>query len=158
MTRGAGYLLVRAGERRVGLPISQVVEVVQPGRTYPVPSVGPAVRGVATIRGRILPVVHLGAFLDGGSCPAVPSETGVILVLDGHHICLEVEAADLIVQEPGLPVDPGSVLPWAVAVAHYAGGLVPLLDLSALAGSLATAMALAPVSPPASRCPEVRSP
>ena len=33
---------------------------------------------------------------------------------------------------PGLPVPPGSALPWAAAVARTDGGLVPLLDLAAL--------------------------
>jgi len=149
MSRPAAYLLVRAGTRRVGLPITQVVEVVDPGRTYPVPSVGPAVRGIVTVRGRLLPVVHLGAFLDGGTCPTVPGGTGVVLALDGRHLCLEVEEAELILREPGLSVPPGAALPWAVAVARYAGGLVPLLDLSTLVSSLASTMVPAPASAPA---------
>lgn len=144
MSRDAGYLLVRAGQRLVGLPVARVVAVIEPGVTYPVPAVGSAVRGVVTVRGRIVPVVHLGAVLDGGPCPAVPGGTGVIVAVDddGGRVCLEVEDAELVLREPGLPVPPGAVLPWAVAVARYGEELVPLLDLGVLASALGGAEAM----------------
>jgi chemotaxis signal transduction protein len=137
MSCEAGYLLVRAGKRLVGLPVARVIGVIEPGTTYPVPAVGSAVRGVVTVRGRILPIVHLGAVLDGYSCPAEPGGTGVIVAVDdsGGLICLEVEEAELVLREPGLPVPPGAILPWAVAVARYGEELVPLLDLGALGGA-----------------------
>ena len=130
--RDRGYLLVRAGRRRVGLALSQVLEVLDLGPAYPVPSVEPSVRGVTTVRGRIVPLVHLGALLQGGSCPSVRGEAAVMVELDGYRFCLEVEAAETVLLEPGLPVPKGTTLPWAVAVARHADGLVPLLDLSAL--------------------------
>jgi chemotaxis signal transduction protein len=129
---GAGHLLVRAGGRLVGLPLDQVVEVLDPGTAFPVPAREPAVRGVAVVRGRILPLVHLGALLDGGPCPAERSEIGVLVDLAGRRLCLEVEDAESVLYEPGLPVPNGTALPWAAAVARTAGGLVPLLDLAAL--------------------------
>jgi chemotaxis signal transduction protein len=129
---GAGHLLVRAGGRLVGLPLDQVVEVLDPGTAFPVPASEPAVRGVAVVRGRILPLVHLGALLQGGPCPAERSEIGVLVDLAGRRLCLEVEDAESVLYEPGLPVPTGTALPWAAAVARTAGGLVPLLDLAAL--------------------------
>jgi chemotaxis signal transduction protein len=132
MSPSAGYLLVRAGRRLVGLPLDQVVEVLDPGTAFPVPSLEPAVRGVAVVRGRILPLVHLGALLDGASCPAARSELGVLVELAGRRVCLEVEDAESVLYEPGLPVPAGATLPWAAAVARTEGGLVPLLDLAAL--------------------------
>jgi chemotaxis signal transduction protein len=130
--RGAGHLLVRAGGRLVGLPLDQVVEVLDPGAAFPVPAREPAVRGVTVVRGRILPLVHLGALLDGGACPAERSHTGVLVDLAGRRLCLEVEDAESVLYEPGLPVPSGTALPWAAAVARTEGGLVPLLDLAAL--------------------------
>jgi chemotaxis signal transduction protein len=109
-----------------------VVEVLQPGTAHPVPSREPAVRGIASVRGRILPVVHLGALLDGTACPAVRGETGVVVELDGRRLCLEVEDAEEVLLGAGLSVPDGSTLPWAAAVARYQGRLVPLLDLDAL--------------------------
>jgi chemotaxis signal transduction protein len=132
VSRSAGYLLVRAGRRLVGLPLDQVVEVLDPGTAFPVPSLEPAVRGVAVVRGRILPLVHLGALLDGAACPAARSELGVLVELAGRRVCLEVEDAESVLYDPGLPVPAGAALPWAAAVARTEGGLVPLLDLAAL--------------------------
>jgi chemotaxis signal transduction protein len=132
VSRSAGYLLVRAGRRLVGLPLDQVVEVLDPGTAFPVPSLEPAVRGVTVVRGRILPLVHLGALLDGAACPAARSELGVLVELAGRRVCLEVEDAESVLYDPGLPVPAGAALPWAAAVARTGGGLVPLLDLAAL--------------------------
>ena len=132
MSAGAGHLLVRAGGRLVGLPLAQVVEVLDPGTAFPVPSIEPAVRGVSVIRGRILPLVHLGALLDGRPCPAERSELGVLVELGGRRVCLEVEEAESVLYERGMPVQTGSALPWAAGVARTAEGLIPLLDLAAL--------------------------
>jgi len=143
--RDTGYLLVRAGTRLVGLPIADVVEVVDPGPSYPVPAVEAAVRGVVSVRGRIIPLVHLGALLDGTACPAADvtgvGATGIIVAIAGTHLCFEVEAADEVLRETGVPVPPGTSLPGAVAVARHAGTLVPLLDLGILASALGGGLA-----------------
>jgi chemotaxis signal transduction protein len=135
----ASYLLVRAGGRLVGLPLAQVVEVLDPGTAYPVPSLEPSVRGVTRVRDRILPLVHLGALLDGARCPPARGETAVVAELGGRQVCLEVDAAEEVAREPGLPVPPGTTLPFAAGVARHAEGLVPLLDLTALAARLTEA-------------------
>jgi chemotaxis signal transduction protein len=128
----AAWLLVRAGSRRVGLALADVVEVLDPGPVYPVPSSEPAVRGVTTARGGIMPLVHLGALLDGSGCPERRPETTVLVRLAGRSVCLEVDDAEEVLREPGLPVPAGASLPFTAAVARHAGGLVPLLDLTAL--------------------------
>lgn len=132
MTAEAGYLVVRAGEHLVGLPLTRVVEVLDPGLAYPVPARDAAVRGVALVRERITPLVHLGALLNGGSCPARPSEVGILVELAGRRVCLEVESADTILYRTGLRLAPGTGLPCADAVARTEAGLVPLLDFTAL--------------------------
>jgi len=132
MSAAAGHLLVRAGGRLVGLPLDQVVEVLDPGTAFPVPAREPAVRGVAVVRGRILPLVHLGGLLSDAGCPPERSETGVLVDLAGLRLCLEVDAAESVLYGAGMPVPAGATLPWAVAVARTEEGLVPLLDLTAL--------------------------
>lgn len=134
--KGAGFLLVRAGNRRVGLQLSQVVEVTQLGRVHPVPSVEPALRGVVAVQGRMVPVVHLGAFLEGSPYPAKAESLAVLVMLDDRRLCLEIEEAEIIVRQPAMPVPPGETLPWAIGVARHGDGLVPLLDLSALGSRL----------------------
>jgi chemotaxis signal transduction protein len=141
MTGFAGHLLVRAGGRLVGLPLDQVVEVLDPGAAFPVPSLEPAVRGVAVVRGRILLLIHLGALLDGGDCPRERGDTGVMVEMAGRRLCLEVEEAESVLYDPGLPVPAGTGLPWASAVARTDRGLVPLLDLAALGARITEASA-----------------
>lgn len=131
-TAERGFLLVRVGGRRVGLELSHVVEVTQLGSVHPVPTIEPAVRGVAAVQGRMVPVVHLGALLDGGACPSASPDLAVLVNVEGRRICLEIDDAEILVRDRTLPVPQGSTLPWAVGVARHPEGLVPLLDLSAL--------------------------
>jgi chemotaxis signal transduction protein len=127
-----GYLLVKAGSRSVGLALEQVIEVLDPGEAFPVPALEPAVRGVTRVRGRIMPLVHLGALLDGSNCPVQRGDAAVVVELSGRRVCLEVEAAESVLAGSGLPVPPDAAMPWAVAVARTENGLLPLLDLTAL--------------------------
>ena len=131
MSRGA-WLLVRVGRRLVGLSLPRVVEVLQPGAVHAVPSAEPAVRGVTSVRGRILPVVHLGALLDGAACPAIQAETIVVAEVEGRRVCLEVDDAEEVLIGNGLPLSGADTLPWAIAVARHEDGLIPLLDLDGL--------------------------
>jgi purine-binding chemotaxis protein CheW len=127
-----GFLLVRTGNRRVGLELSHVVEVIQVGPVHPVPTLEPAVRGVVDVHGRLVPVVHLGAWLDAGPCPAAAGDLVAVVMVNGRRVCLEIDDAEVVIREPALPIPPGPTLPWAVGVARHSGGLVPLLDLAAL--------------------------
>ncbi|HEU4698068.1 MAG TPA: chemotaxis protein CheW [Gemmatimonadales bacterium] len=130
------FLLVRAGRRRVGLPLEHLVEVLETGPCHPVPSREPAVRGVANVRGRLLPVLHLGALLDGGPCPPGQGEACVVVAVGGRRVCLEVDDAESVVREALLPVPPEAGMPWAAALARLPEGLVPLLDLPAVGARL----------------------
>jgi chemotaxis signal transduction protein len=116
----------------VGLELAHVVEVVQIAGVHPVPSQERSVRGVVQIHGRILPVVHLSALLEGGACPSEPGDLVVVVMLEGRRLCLEIDDAEVVVRQPAMPVPPGSALPWAIGVARYSDELVPLLDLTAL--------------------------
>lgn len=134
---GVSYLLVRAGARRVGVPIGCVIEVVDVGPAYPVPATEPAVRGVASVRGAVVQVLHLGAFLDGGRAPAAQSGTGVLVTLGRGKLCLEVDEVETVWQASGVPLPAGAAFPWATAVARQGETAIPLLDLSAVATALA---------------------
>ena len=141
MSTGAGHLLVRAGERLVGLPLQQTVEVLDPGAAFPVPARERALRGVTVVRGRIIPLLHLGALLDDAPCPPQRGETGVLVDIAGRRLCLEVEAAESVLQDAPLATAVGTGLPWALAVARTDAGLVPLLDFTALGARILEATA-----------------
>ena len=131
---GEGWLLVRAGGRRVGLALDQVIEVLDLGPVHPVPSTDPAVRGVTSSRGRIVPLVHLATLLGG---TGGEGGTAVLVRVEGRRLCVEVDDAEEVLREAGLPVPPDVSLPFAVAVARRADGLVPLLDLTAVGARIA---------------------
>lgn len=137
MSPPAGFLLVKASGRWVGLPVEQLLAVADFGLPHPVPSPEPAMRGIARVRGETMPVIHLGALLAGGPCPPEHGDAGVVVSVDGVRICLEVDEADVVVREVAMPLPPTSSMPWARAVVRRPEGLVPLLDLTALGARLA---------------------
>jgi chemotaxis signal transduction protein len=127
-----GFLLVRISIGRVGLELAHVIGVSNLSEVHRVPSMDAAVRGVAQVQGRMVPVIHLGALLEEVPCPPKLEDVGVLVSVGGRRLCLEVEDAELLVRDRALPVPAGSTLPWAFAVARHAGTLVPLLDLSVI--------------------------
>ena len=138
-----GYLLVRAGGQSYGLPVARVLEVGDATQVLGIPRKIPSVRGLTPLRGRLVPLVHLGAFLTGGEVPAGESATvrTVVLVELGaggagggarKQVAFEVDDVDAVVREQPLPVPRGQALPWASGVAAQDDGLVPILDLDAL--------------------------
>lgn len=127
-----GYLLVRAEGRAYGLPVGRVLEVGDSGKVLDVPRSLPAMRGLTPLRGRLVPQVHLGAFLGGRPVPAEVGRTVVLVELRGRQVAFEVDDADAVVREKAMPVPRGQSLPWAVGVAEQNGALVPILDLEAL--------------------------
>jgi chemotaxis signal transduction protein len=127
-----GYLLVRAEGRPYGLPVGGVLEVADAGTVLDVPRALPAVRGLTPLRGRLVPQIHLGAFLTGRAAPAEPGRTIVLVELGARQVAFEVDDADAVVRETVMPVPPGQSLPWAAGVADQGGTLVPILDLEAL--------------------------
>ena len=132
-----GYLLVRAEGKAYGLPVGRVLEVADKAEVLTVPKSLPAVRGLTPLRGRLVPLVHLGAFLTRRVAPPEAGHTFVLVELGGRQVALEVDDADAVVREQPLPVPRGQTLPWAAGVAEQEGGiLVPILDLDALSDRL----------------------
>ena len=132
-----GYLLVRSAGKPYGLPVSRVLEVGDATEVLSIPSKVRSVRGLTPLRGRLVPLVHLAAFLSGGDVPlatgnAVRTVVLVELGTGGKQVAFEVDDVDAVVREQPLPVPRGQALPWASGVAEQPDGLVPILDLDAL--------------------------
>lgn len=133
-----GYLLVRTEGKTYGLPVGSVLEVGDTTEVLDIPRKLPAIRGLTPLRGRLVPLIHLGAFLTGREAPAdtaarVRTVVLVELGATGRQVAFEVDDADAVVREQPLPVPRGQTLPWAAGVAEQEGGeLVPILDLDAL--------------------------
>ncbi len=107
------------------------------GQVMDVPRALPAVRGLTPLRGRLVPLVHLGALLGDRSPPAERGRAAVLVELRGRFVALEVDDADEVVREDPLPVPRGQSLPWAGGVARQRGVLVPILDLDLLGDRIA---------------------
>lgn len=127
---GGAFLMVRAGGRRVGLAVEAVIEVREPDALGAIPSLEPALRGVTSLRGQLMPVLNLGALLGGESGPGL---VVVVTELGGRRVGLEVDDADVVVGA-GVPLlNTDETLPWARAIAVLPDQVyVPLLDLGAL--------------------------
>lgn len=129
-------LLVQAGRLRVALRMVDVLEVTERTQIHLVPNSGPALRGVTDARGRLVPVVHLGALLSDGEAPAIHGETLVIATVGDGTVALEVESADALTRSEVLPVPPENNLPWASGALRLADGWVPVLKFEAVAERL----------------------
>ncbi|HEY6107951.1 MAG TPA: chemotaxis protein CheW [Gemmatimonadales bacterium] len=127
-----GFLLVRAERRPYGLPLERVVEVADLTEVLDVPHSDAAVRGLTPLRGRLVPLVHLGALLGLRAPPPERGRAAVLLELAGRLVAFEVDDADEVVRAAALPLPDDESLPWAVGVAPRGDGLVPILDLDAL--------------------------
>lgn len=128
-----GYLLVRAGGRVYALPLERVLEVGDTAEVLDVPRHTPALRGLTAIRGRLVPLLHLGALLGGRAAPEERGRSHVAVALAGDRVAaFEVDDADEVVRGSALPVPPGDDLPLATGVWRHGGTIVPVIDLAAL--------------------------
>jgi chemotaxis signal transduction protein len=136
-----GFLLVRVDGKAYGLPLGRVLEVGDLGEVLDVPRALAAMRGVTPVRGRLVPLVHLGALMGERAAPPDRGRAAVLVEVGAgegiRHVAFEVDDADDVVREAALPVPPGESLRWATGVARRRGDLVPILDLDALGDRLA---------------------
>jgi chemotaxis signal transduction protein len=132
----ARFLVVHAAGRTIGLPVEHLEALTSPGEVMPVPSQEPALRGVTTLRGAMLPVVHLGALMTGSPCPEAHAASAVVVSVDSQRFCLEVDDAEVVQSGELLPLPRERALPWAGALVRRGEELLPLLDLAALGARL----------------------
>lgn len=134
------YLELAAGGRRYGLPVSQLVEVGEPGPVLPAPSQEPAIRGVTEARGRLVPLLHLAAFLSGQQFPA--ERGGAVVLVRSEQagarqlVAVEVDDVFAVLRGEVLPAAGLPSLPWATGLARREGETIPILDLTPLAERL----------------------
>ena len=133
-----GVLLVRTGGRRLGLPLAGILEVGEPGAVNRVPGSAPAIRGMMQLRGRLVPLAHLGALVSGEVCPAPdPARSVVLATVADRWLALEVDDIDAAPDEEVLPPPEGSELAaWALGVVRRDNRWIPILNLDALADRL----------------------
>lgn len=133
------WLEIEADGRRLGLPAADILEVGELGEVLAAPSLLPAMRGVTESRGRLVPLLHLGAFLADRAAPEQRGTVTVLVRAGGRPVCLEVDDAFVVQRGEVMPATNLPGLPYAVAIARQQDGTVPILDLNALGERLAGA-------------------
>jgi chemotaxis signal transduction protein len=132
-----GHVVVRSEARVLALPVAAVEEVIVLDRVLAAPGAQPAVRGVAPVRDRLLPVAHLGALLDDAAGPGRRGNTGVVIATDGGRFVLEVDEAEDLVTLATEALPGGWRGLWATAALRRAGELIPVIDVTWLTDRLA---------------------
>jgi len=125
-------LLVRIGYRQVALVVGSLVEVIELKAPFPVPAATAALRGLIPVREHLVPVLHLGAALDGVACPDRLGEMVVIATVDGRMIGLEVDYASEVTPAVITPLPEDLLVPGAVGAVHRKGMLLPVIDVALL--------------------------
>ncbi len=130
----AQLLYVRAGGQRCGLPLEQVLAVIEPGPVQPVPGRLTALRGITEARGRMVSLLNLGALLGGEMLPGPASGMLVIARVGGREVALEVDEIDAAPAGSVVPLpDHAGLQAWASGAVRQTDGWVPILNLEGLA-------------------------
>lgn len=81
-----GFLLIQVGEQKFGIPMEQVVEVLESRRWNPLPIRRDNVLGVVNLRGVVFTIYHLASLLGKGVLSEAQSGQGCIIVVnDGRR-------------------------------------------------------------------------
>jgi two-component system chemotaxis response regulator CheV len=132
---------VRADGNEYGLPVGQVVEVAEGFELYPTPSAHPAVRGVTSMRNRLIPLVNLSWLLTDKAPDSCASELVVLVRAGETLLALQVDDAEGVSSEAPRPVPEAWHLPWSAGVADRGETLIPIVDVQLLVERLAPAEA-----------------
>lgn len=127
-------LYVRAGGQRCGLPLAQVLAVIEPGPVQAVPGTLGALRGITEARGRMVSLLNLGALL-GAPMPS-GSAVGMLVIarVGGREVALEVDEVDAAPAEAVVPLpEHAGLQTWASGAVRRSDGWVPILNLEGLA-------------------------
>lgn len=139
------YLTFALGDESFGLPVSQVQEIIRLPAITPVPRMPAHIRGVANLRGRVIPVVDLRVRL--GLPPLAPAprtclivvhlrlatggQSSLGLTVDAVEEVLLFGAAELT-PSPGLD-NAGTTAPTHIlALAQFRGAVKTLLNIDSL--------------------------
>ncbi len=130
----AQLLYVRAGGHRCGLPLAQVLAVIEAGPVQAVPGRLAALRGIIQVRGRMVSLFNLGALLGGEMPPGPPNGMLVLTRIGGREVALEVDEIDAAPAGAVVPPpDYAGLQVWASGAVRQTDGWVPILNLEGLA-------------------------
>ena len=124
------------GDRELLVDVASVLEVLVAGPVTRLPGSAPAIAGVTSVRGRIVPVVDASRAL-GTTVPVARDRFLVVATPDGP-VALVVDrvdavvAADLPARDDGATADGVRPAPLVVATATIDGASFPVVDPAAV--------------------------
>lgn len=131
------------GSRRIGLPLALVRETLPPTPMSPL-LLGPAwVLGLISVRGQVIPVLDLGAFVGSGTASHLGSETHFVLIEYGEFrfVVATHEVGTTETEVAHLPSHSESAIyPALDAQAEDASGPFHIIQLDRLQASLTQAL------------------
>lgn len=135
-------LVFQASEQLFAVRASGVVEVLRAATLAPFPDQHPAVEGVLSLRGSLVPVISIPWLLDAGAAAMQHSDHLIVVRIDEASLALRVDRAiDLVVLRTDQPAPPvnastsnasGSGHDWIEWVAKTSHGIVHVLDVKRL--------------------------
>ncbi|QEG39986.1 chemotaxis protein CheW [Roseimaritima ulvae] len=135
-------LVFQAAERLFAVRASGVVEVLRAATLAPFPDADPAVEGVLSLRGSLVPVISIPALLDTDAAPMQHCDHLIVVRMDKATLALRVERAiDLVVlhsdrqsnEDAGQPGNATAMREeWIELVGKTAHGIVYVLDVKRL--------------------------
>ncbi|KQN25953.1 chemotaxis protein CheW [Sphingomonas sp. Leaf33] len=136
------FLIAHIAGRTVAICSDQVESVVDIGEVTPVPRAAEMVRGLATLRSRVVTVIDARLALDFDRSDT--AGRAVIVRVDGHHYALLVDALDDVSAFTLQPLANGTALTpkWqaiATGIVERDGEPVLAIDLTALVPRVAVA-------------------
>jgi len=130
------YLVFCLSDNLFALDLSQVAEVSEPQRTWPVPAVPSCYRGAMNFHGSIVAVMDLASFM-GLPSPNNTQEKLIVLHNDIAALACIVEKVLRIVPEQQVIVGEKPESLFATAQLTLAEGVAALLDADAIAARAA---------------------
>lgn len=102
------------------IPLNEVSEILELPESTKLPRVKPWVTGLANVRGRLLPIIDLAAFLGGSLTSAVRDRR--VLVLDINNVYVGV-AVDAVQGIKSLPMNQHKPTPSQCPMASFTDGV-----------------------------------
>ncbi len=140
--RGASVLVVLVGGRPYGLPVRDVIEVLDNVVITPVPGVAPSVRGVVRYERGVVAVVPLSRIVASDGTESAGSTTVVVIQSANTPVALEVDdVLEVIVLTDELHNDTRSR--WLLGAGAYEGRALPVVDTRSVVAQLDDTQAVA---------------
>lgn len=128
-------VLFRVAETAMAVPVAQVEYVERLGALMPVPGAPPFLRGVASLRGQVVPIVDLAERLGLGHHPLGPRARVLVVREEGQVVGMAVDDVLRVLYVPEDTVHPPPPVVARVSarflagVAHLQGDVVLVLNL-----------------------------